>query len=424
MAIPLELLRAARGAGRGRASIRRVRPVLPADFDQASVWAAATTCIWYAFGLIPLQPAANARLGLSPEQSAGSVCAAWLVGAAATLALALTCRQPIAITVNTTGLIYLGTLGTRFSFNELVGAYMAAGLIFLALSLHDASRRLLAWFPLPIVMGVVAGSFLATLTDVVSATVQDVGVAGAVVLGYLLGRAWNHPRVPPVGLAFGLGGMAVALAYRASPVPLDWSLPAAGVGAPSFSGAAILAVSLPYALLVVGRGYVPAMGLLASQGYRPPSRPVLAALGLCSLASAVFGGPPATVSRDGGAILASPEAGPREGRYWAAVLCGFIMIGLALGAHSIVGVVALLPRSFILALAGVALFGAAHQSLEATFSGTLRFGAVVAFVVAATPFELLGVASACWALPCGLLASLLVERSELLAHWREQRTAA
>lgn len=78
----------------------------------------------------------------------------------ATLALALTSRQPVAITVNTTGLIYLGTIGPRFDFEELIGAYVAAGVIFLALSLHDVSRRLLIWLPLPIVMGA-AGDGLA-----------------------------------------------------------------------------------------------------------------------------------------------------------------------------------------------------------------------------------------------------------------------
>jgi benzoate membrane transport protein len=139
--------------------------------------------------------------------------------------------------------------------------------------------------------------------------------------------------------------------------------------------------------------------------------------------SALFGGPPATVSRDGGAILVSPDAGLREGRYWAAVLCGVIMVGLALGATSIVAAVALLPGSFIVALAGVAVLGAAHQALEATFSGQLRFGAVVSFMVAASPFDVLGVSSGMWALPCGVVASLAVERSDLLAHWRAVEVA-
>jgi hypothetical protein len=45
----------------------------------------------------------------------------------------------------------------------------------------------------------------------------------------------------------------------------------------------------------------------------------------------------------------------------------------------------------------------------------------VTFTVAAASFSAAGLPAACWALPVGLAASLLVERDELLAHWRGQR---
>jgi len=52
----------------------------------------------------------------------------------------------------------------------------------------------------------------------------------------------------------------------------------------------------------------------------------------------------------------------------------------------------------------------------------MRFGALVAFVVAATPFSLLGVTSAFWGLVAGVLASLLAERAQLVDYWRSGRS--
>jgi predicted benzoate:H+ symporter BenE len=44
---------------------------------------------------------------------------------------------------------------------------------------------------------------------------------------------------------------------------------------------------------------------------------------------------------------------------------------------------------------------------------------LVALVVAVTPFAVFGITSAFWAIIAGLLASLLVERRQLIGFWRE-----
>jgi benzoate membrane transport protein len=388
------------------------------DFDQASLWAACTAAVWYFTGITTLMLAVGGQLGFTDAQTTSSVAIVWITSAVGTLGLALVYRQPIAITTNSVGLIYLGTLAGRFTYEELAGAYLLTGMAFVALSLHRVCRQLVQGIPLTIMMGVVAGSFLDYGTRLVSATLQDAIVAGAAVAGYLAGRAWNHSRVPPVGLGILAGGLAVVLAQRTNPVPLPWVPPTLIFGEPALSAPAVIAATIPLVLLMVGRDYVPALGFLVSQGYSVPARAVMAVVGLGSLVNAFFGGPPSTVSRDGGAILAGPEAGRHEGRYWSSVVVSFLMLAMALAAGSAVGLVALVPKSFITVLAGLAILGALHSCLEVTFSGPLRFGALVAFVVAATPFSLLGITSACWALVIGLAASLLVERRELTEHWR------
>ena len=49
----------------------------------------------------------------------------------------------------------------------------------------------------------------------------------------------------------------------------------------------------------------------------------------------------------------------------------------------------------------------------------MQFGALVAFVVAMTPFSIFGITSAFWAIVAGLSASLLVERGQLIDFWKQ-----
>ncbi|HJN87218.1 MAG: benzoate/H(+) symporter BenE family transporter [Dehalococcoidia bacterium] len=62
-----------------------------------------------------------------------------------------------------------------------------------------------------------------------------------------------------------------------------------------------------------------------------------------------------------------------------------------------------------------------QDAFEKAFSSPLRFGALVAFAVAATPFSFMGITSALWAVVAGLVASLAAERPPLLSYWREMQ---
>lgn len=142
-------------------------------------------------------------------------------------------------------------------------------------------------------------------------------------------------------------------------------------------------------------------------------------VGVASVVNALFGGHPATVARTGVAILASPEAGPASSRYWAVVISAVLTIFLALAATPVASLLTLLPASYIYALAGLAVVSSLQDALAKSFSGQMAFGALVAFVVATTPFAVLGITSAFWAIVAGLLVSLLVEREQLVRFWSQ-----
>jgi len=169
------------------------------DFNMAAFWAGITGFVWYAFGTVPLHIAVSGQLGLTTAQSSSWMFIVWFSGALASIALSLCYRQPIPITWTIPGLVYLGTLAGKYSIAEMIGANLAAGVLIVGLGLLGVGARIIAWLPLPIVMGMFAGSIVDYLTQLVKATVTDALVAGVTVASFLIGRAIKNPKVPPPG---------------------------------------------------------------------------------------------------------------------------------------------------------------------------------------------------------------------------------
>jgi len=392
------------------------------DLHAAAWWAGLTAFVWYAFGAVPLHISVSEQLGLTTAQTSSWIFIVWFSSAVSSIAISLYFRQPIPITWTIPGLVYLGTLVDRFSFAELVGANLVAGVLLLALGLLGVGGRIMRWLPLPIIMGMFAGSILEYIVRMVRATVEDVAVAGTVVGCYLLGRLIASPRVPPVGLAVVGGGIAVAAVGSGGTTTLEWTLPALAVPEMAFSASAIVAVSLPMVVLAMGLGNIQGLGFLLAQGYKVPVNAISTVVGVNSIVNALLGGHAATVARTGVAILASADAGPAPGRYWAAVIAAALTIVMALAATPLASLLNVLPRTYVYALAGVAIISSLQDALEKSFGGNLRFGALIALVVAATPFSVLGITSAFWAILAGVAASGFAERKQLVDFWTGKST--
>ncbi len=96
---------------------------------------------------------------------------------------------------------------------------------------------------------------------------------------------------------------------------------------------------------------------------------------------------------------------------------------MALAAVPVASLLGILPQAYIFVLAGLAILSSLQGALEKAFSDKLSFGALIAFAVALTPFAFAGITSAFWALVAGIVASLLAERQDILAHWRGKEAA-
>ena len=151
-----------------------------------------------------------------------------------------------------------------------------------------------------------------------------------------------------MGFAVIFGGIAVFAFGENSTEVVSWSLPDLAFSGLSYTFASFVAISLPMVIFAMGLGNVQGLGFLMSQDYRVPIKAVTVTTGVNSILNALLGGHGSSVARSGTAIL----AGPKEGRYWAAVIAGFLSISLALGAGTLTSLLAVLPRTFVVTLAG------------------------------------------------------------------------
>ena len=390
------------------------------DFNMASFWAGITAYVWYAFGALPLHLEVAGQLGLDRATASSWIFIIWFTASALSIGLTLKYRIPLAITWSIPGLIYLGALAGQFTFAELVGANLMAAVAILLLGIGGVGRRIMDWLPLPIIMGMFSGSILIYVTRMVQAGVNDVLVAGITLGAYLLGRLINSARVPPVGLAVIIGGVAVYFFGQTEMQTVAIELPTPVMPAMEFTLGAFLGVSLPMVIFAMGLGNVQGIGFLMAQDYKVPTNVVTIGVGLGSILNALFGGHAASVARSTAGIVASADAGPHEKRYWANLIAAALALTIALSAASVASLLTALPRSFVVTLAGLAILSAMQDSLTRAFSGTCRFGALAAFAIAATPFKIIGIPSAFWAVVLGVLASLMAEREQLFDQWRKK----
>jgi benzoate membrane transport protein len=388
------------------------------DFNAAAFWAGISTFIFMVFGPLTVQISVIQEFGLPDAQARSWIVITWLTAGVCSFPFILYYRQPIGIGWTLPGLVYMGSLAGRFSFEEFVAANLVAGIALIILGLLGVGSRVIHLVPLPILMGMFAASIVGFITRMVESTAADFAIAGPMILAYLVGRVLNNQRIPAVGLAVLVGGFLIVVLDRLGASSAALEMPALVAPGFRFSIEAILTISIPMVVLVIGLGNVQGIGFLLGQGYKVPTNQLTTVVGGMSVLNAIFGGHPAAMTRVSSAMLGGPSAGPLEKRYWAAIVAFIFVIGVAATTGPLLAFVEIVPAVYILVVAGLAIFASFEDALVRAFSGGLRTGAAVAFGVTLSTFVVVGIPSAFWAMLAGLAASLLLERQELLRQWR------
>lgn len=355
----------------------------------------------------------GSRGGLSEAQLASWLFGAFFVNGLLTILFCWLYRQPLAFFWTIPGTVLVGPALAHLSFAEVVGAYVATGLLILLLGLSGWVRRAMQAVPMPIVMGMVAGVFLRFGLDLVRALQQDPGIAGAMVVAWLGLSLWPAAgrRLPPLIGALLAGALAIALLGRFDTATLGaielarplWQ-------APAWSWAAMVELVIPLAItvLVVQNGQ--GIAVLRAVGHEPPVNAITVACGVGALASAAVGAVSSCLTGPTNAIISS--SGEKSRHYSAGIVTGLLALGFGLLAPACTRLMLHAPKAFIMALAGLAMLRVLQAAFVTSFKDRFTLGALVAFLVTVADLGLWNIGAAFWGLLAGFVVSWLLERAD------------
>ena len=386
---------------------------LPKHLNPATIGAGLVAAIFGCTGpaLIVINGAQEA--GLTPVQTASWIFGIYVFGGLISLAMALYYKQPVTGAYSIPGAVLVVGALQGFTFAEMIGAYLAAGLIVLILGLTGVVRKVITWIPFPIVMAMIAGALIRFGIGVVDSLLTAPIIVGAAIVGYVLLSRFIK-AIPGVLGALVIGGIAAAVTGSFGAIEGDFGLIAPELVAPAFNIGAILAVGVPLALLVIGAENTQAMGVLMAERYRPPFNAMTIVSGIGGLLAPLFGGHNANIAGPMTAICSSDQAGEnKDGRYAATVVNGILFGLFGIFAGIAVALVTALPPELTATLAGLAMIGVLLSAFQSSFSEKrFQLGAFVALVIAMSGVTLFGISAPFWALVGGVLASLLLETKD------------
>jgi benzoate membrane transport protein len=390
------------------------------DTNSAGLATAAVGGAWGTLGpgLIVINAAQTAGLNQG-------LIVSWLFGlyifiGVATMFVALRYRVPMVIAYSIPGAILLGTLLPQFTLSEAAGAYMVVGLVVAVLTVTGIIKKIVNKIPGPIMVGMIGGVLFHIGEGFFKACIEQPKIYGIMLLCFLCVTGYKKlsRKVPPIIVAIIVGGVLLqfnGLINYSQPLTIQIAKPE--FVCPLFSWRAIVEISIPMFFLVVGVQNIQAVGVLMAEGYKPPINAMYFVPAVGCFITALMGAHCPTMGGPGTAIVSSPAANENKDlRYVAAFYKGILFVLFALLSSIAVGAIKMVPREFILVLAGMALLHVFSNTFLTAFSGKFRTGALISFFVAVTNIALFGIGAPLWAILFGVLASLVVESSDFRTH--------
>jgi benzoate membrane transport protein len=156
--------------------------------------------LFAASGPVAIILAVGARGGLSEANMSSWIFGSFFINGLITVLFCTLYRQPLVFFWTIPGTVLVGQALGHLRWAEVIGAFLATGLLMLVLGLSDWVRRAMQAVPMPIVMGMVAGVFLRFGLGLVYAVRDDFWIAAPMIVAFLaLGASalWSR-RLPPL----------------------------------------------------------------------------------------------------------------------------------------------------------------------------------------------------------------------------------
>lgn len=319
-------------------------------------------------------------------------------------------KIPILIAWSTTGAALLITSAQGYSLNQAVGAFMFSALLMFISGITGWFAKIMERIPSQIACAMLAGVLVTFGIDVFNFMSETPLLIGVMVLVYLLCKRLI-PRFTMLMVLIA-GFVMAGLTGQIDTSSWQWKMSEFTFISPEFNLQAMISVGIPLYIVTMTSQNLPGIAVLKAHNYPAPVSASLNVTGLTNILIAPFGGYAINLAAITAAICMSEDADsdPNK-RYWASIAGGGFYILMAIGAATLVGLVASLPQALILALAGIALFTTIASSLQQALSDSYYTeAAMITFLVTASDLTLFSVGSAFWGILAGGLTLWLIPR--------------
>jgi benzoate membrane transport protein len=369
--------------------------------------------IFAATGPVAIILAVGAQGGLAESDLSSWIFGSFFINGLVSIGFCLFFRQPLVFFWTIPGAVLVGPALGHLSFPEVIGAYIATGVLMMALGLSGWVRRCTEAAPMPIVMAMVAGVFLRFGIGLVHAVRDNFAVAAPMVAVFIFLSFFRQAArwLPPLIGALIAGALAIFLAGSFDSgrheiltlAPPNFYLPA-------FSWRAMVELVVPLAITVLvvqnGQGFA----VLSAAGHKPPIGAIAVACGAGSIVTAFVGSVSTCLTGPVNAIISS--SGEKERHYTAGVLVGLLALVFGLLAPLFVRMLLSTPPAFIAALGGLAMLRVLQTAFVVAFGGKFALGALVTFLVTVADVAIFNIGAAFWGLVLGFGVSWLLEGND------------
>lgn len=359
--------------------------------------------------------AAAEAAGATPGQTASWVLALCVGMAVTCVGLSLRYRAPVVTAWSTPGAALLAVGLDGVTMPQAIGAFLFSAALITLSGVTGLFAKVMDRVPVPLAAGLLAGVLLQFGLGLFTSMEGDFTVVAAMFAVYLVCRRWLARYA--VLLALVAGGSVAAVNGTLDLGEVAPALARPVFVAPEFSWQVTVSVGVPLFVVTMASQNLPGVAVLRGDGYRVPISPVLGWTGATNMLLAPFGCYGLNLAAITAAICTGPQAHPdRDRRFTAGVWAGIFYLGMGVFGATVASLLAALPTTLILAIAGLGLLGTIGGSLASALGDERsREAAVVTFLATASGFTLLGVGSAFWGLIAGVLTLLVT------GAWRGSR---
>ena len=347
-------------------------------------------------------------LGASAEQITSWFWALGLGIGLSGLILSWKFKYPVATSWSTAGLALILATASGYTLYEAIGAFLVCGLLTAILGFLGIFEKVLAYIPQSLTSAMLAGVLLKFGIALFASMQNDWQFILSLLSVYIISkRLWPRYCIVITVIA----GILICPLFMEFHTPvLHWSLAKPVWMTPEFTWSALFGLALPLFVINMASQYLPGIAMIKSYGYQPHVNQLIGWTGTVQALLAPFGCYTVNIAAISAAVSLDDQVHPDPSkRYIAGISCGFFYILMGLFAATLTSLLMSFPHLFIVALAGIALFGTiSHNIAIAFYEVKDREAALLTFLFSASSVQFFGIGSAFWGLLFGFVVSFIL----------------